>query len=157
MAKVGKKAKDLPLVDLTFRKYEKPEGNITKRELVKKLCLSVGLLQPGDSRDVVVDILYVLLQARKTKRELSSEEIKHLVVELRTLEKLPQFGIANSNIRRQLKRIRDVYFIEKIKNKYRITEQSTLLHAFEDKLMRYLLPSTMDRIKEYINEVDDKF
>ncbi len=157
MAKVGKKAREVPLVELTFRKYEKPDSSMSKRDLVKKLCLSVGLLQPGDSRDVVVDVLYVLLQARKTKRELSSDEVKKLVVELRQLEKLPQLGIANSNIRRQLKRLREVYFVEKVKNKYRITEQGTILHAFEDKLTRYTLPSTLDRVKEYVKEVDEKF
>ena len=154
---VGKKARDIPLVDITFRKYEKPDSSMSKRELVKKLCLSTGLLQPGDSRDVVVDVLYVLLQARKTKRELSSEEVKEMVVELRQLEKLPQLGIASSNIRRQLKRLRELYFAEKVKNKYRITEQGTLLQAFDDKLMRYLVPSTIDRVKEYVAEVDDKF
>ncbi len=157
MAKAGKRARDSSLVELTFRKYEKPDSGMSKREIVRKLCLSTGLLQPGDSRDVVVDILYVLLQARKSKRELSSEEVKDLVVELRSLEKIPLQGVANSNIRRQLKRLRELYFVEKVKNKYRITEQSTLLHSFEDKLMRYLLPSTIDRIKEYLREVDDRF
>jgi hypothetical protein len=42
------------------------------RELVRKFCLSTGLLQPGDSRDVMVDILYVLLKARQRKEELHS-------------------------------------------------------------------------------------
>jgi len=44
---------DTPLAEITLRKYESPKG-LEKRELVRKLCLSLGLLQPGDSRDVVV-------------------------------------------------------------------------------------------------------
>jgi len=37
------------LSELTLRKYEKPYQT-DKREIVKKICLSLGLLQPGDNR-----------------------------------------------------------------------------------------------------------
>ena len=53
-------AKDLPLAEITLRKYAKPY-RLDDRELVKKLCLSIGLLQSGDSRDVVVDVLHAIL------------------------------------------------------------------------------------------------
>ena len=56
-------SKDTPLAELTLRRYEKPY-DLTGRSLVKKLCLSLGLLQPGDSRDVIVDVLHVLLNHR---------------------------------------------------------------------------------------------
>ncbi|MBU1269867.1 MAG: hypothetical protein KJ583_04270 [Nanoarchaeota archaeon] len=62
---------DTPLAEITLRKYESPKGK-DKRELVRKLCLSLGLLQPGDSRDVVVDIMQVMLEAKK---ELTSKEV----------------------------------------------------------------------------------
>jgi len=58
-----KVAIDRSLAEITLRKYEKPD-NLKDRELVRKLCLSVGLLQPGDSRDIIVDILYVLLKSQ---------------------------------------------------------------------------------------------
>ena len=58
--------KDIPLSEITLRKYEKPY-NIDKRQLVKKICLSLGLLQPGDGRDVIVDILLVLLEEKEKK------------------------------------------------------------------------------------------
>ena len=57
-------SKDTPLAEITLRRYEKPD-NLSDRELVRKLCLSIGLLQPGDSRDVVVDVLYVMLKNKK--------------------------------------------------------------------------------------------
>ncbi|MFH0700918.1 MAG: hypothetical protein V2A62_00610, partial [Candidatus Woesearchaeota archaeon] len=66
-------SRDTPLVELTLRRYEKP--SVSGRELVRKFCLSMGLLQPGDSRDVMVDVLYVLLQAKGRKEELHSEEV----------------------------------------------------------------------------------
>src|SRR3989344_7421453 len=106
-------ARDTPLSEIVLRKYEKPNG-MQGRELVRKLCLSTGLLQPGDSRDVMVDILHVLLQARGGKRALTSEEIQEMVIRDRTAGNIPVTGIAPSYIRRQLKRLRDLFLIEKI-------------------------------------------
>ena len=60
-------SKDTPLSEITLRRYEKPY-DLTGRDLVKKLCLSLGLLQPGDSRDVVVDVLQVLLEKKSEKK-----------------------------------------------------------------------------------------
>ena len=51
-----KVSRDIPLAEITLRRYEKPY-DLKDRELVKKVCLSLGLLQPGDSRDVIVDVL----------------------------------------------------------------------------------------------------
>ncbi len=60
---MGKISIDTPLAEITLRKYEKPMVK-NRRELVRKLCLSLGLLQPGDSRDVVVDVLQVVLESQ---------------------------------------------------------------------------------------------
>ncbi|MFP4111482.1 MAG: hypothetical protein ACLFPQ_03910 [Candidatus Woesearchaeota archaeon] len=149
-------SKDTPLNELILRRYEKPYS-LGKRDLVRKYCLSVGLLQPGDSRDIVVDILFALLLARGEKKEMSSEEIKDVVIELRKAENLPLVGIAPSNIRRQLKRLRDVMIAEKVKNSYRITEFSNLDEIFEQKLEQFLIPNMIQRIKEYHQRIDEEF
>ena len=54
-------SKDIPLSEITLRKYEKPY-EAPSRDLTRKLCLSIGLLQPGDSRDVIVDVFEFLLK-----------------------------------------------------------------------------------------------
>lgn len=144
---------DAPLSELTFRKYEKPE-NMAKRAVVKKLCLSLGLLQPGDSRDVIVDIFHALIIEAKNEKFITSEEVRKKVIELREKEKLPLIGIASSNVRRQLKRLRDIFLVEKIRNKYRVTEFQSLSEIFQDKVMGYLLPSIITRVKDYISEID---
>jgi hypothetical protein len=149
-------SKDTPLNELTLRRYEKPY-NLSKRELVKKLCLSLGLLQPGDSRDVIVDVLYVLVEAKNEKKELMSERVKDAVIELRKKENLPLLGIASSNIRRQLQRLRQLLLVEKIKNNYRATEFLNLHEAFEEKVEKYLLPSVISRVKDYLTAVDNEF
>ncbi|MFH1456311.1 MAG: hypothetical protein ABIF40_05165 [archaeon] len=138
-------SKDIPLAEITLRRYEKPY-EMPRRELIRKVCLSVGLLQPGDSRDVVVDVFQALLDA---KEELSSEQVKAKVVKLRENEKLPIKGIASSNIRRQLKRLRDLYLIEKIKNNYRMTEFEDVSVLFEKKIEKYYLHSILERVREY--------
>ena len=144
-----KVSKDTPLAEITLRRYEKPQ-NLEKRDLVKKLCLSLGLLQPGDSRDVIVDVLHVLVNSKKP---LSSKEVEELVISLRKKTKLPLKGIASSNIRRQLKRLKDLFLIESIQNNYRINENESLDVIFEEKIKKYYLNSILERVKEYFNAV----
>ena len=145
--------KDIPLSEITLRKYEKPY-QLDKRELVKKICLSLGLLQSGDSRDVVVDILLVLIEESSKKKPVSSEEIKNKVEEVRKKHNLEAKGIAESNIRRQLKRLRDIMLIEKKNNLYNLTEFSSLNEIFHEKIEKFLIPQTIERIKEYLNELE---
>lgn len=142
-----------PILEITLRKYEKP-SLLEKRELVKKLCLSLGLLNPGDSRDIIVDILFVLLEEKK---ELESEEIRESVIDTRKKYGLEPKGVASSNIRRQLRRLRDIYLIERKQNRYRINECLNLKEIFEKKIKTMLLNQVLERIKEYVNEVDKKF
>jgi len=139
-----KVSKDIPLAEITLRKYEKPY-ELDKRELTKKLCLSIGLLQPGDSRDVIVDVLMVLVQ----NKMLDSKQIEDKVIELRKSYNLELKGIASSNIRRQIKRLRDLFLIENMNNKYRINENDSLINIFEEKIEKFYIKSIMERVKEY--------
>jgi len=141
-----------PLTEITLRRYEKPY-QLTKRELLKKICLSLGLLQPADSRDVVIDILQIMIDAKEKKLLLSSEEIKNQVIEIRKNQNLSLNGIADSNIRRQLKKLRDIFIVEKIENNYRINEFEQLEKIFESKIEKFLLPQITERIKEYLKEL----
>lgn len=145
--------KDLPLAEITLRKYEKPVG-LEKRELIRKVCLSLGLLQLGDSRDIVVDILMVLIDANKERKSLNSEEIRVQAEELRKKYSLETKGLAESNIRRQLKRLRDAMLIEKFDNKYFLTERASLKEIFENNIEKFILPQTIERIKEYLEELE---
>jgi hypothetical protein len=150
------KSIDTPLAEITLRRYEKPY-NLSKRELVRKLCLSLGLLNPGDSRDVIVDVLYVLLDARKENKRLSSEEIRDEAIAFRKSQKLDDNGTAGSNIRRQIRRLRETLLVEKIKNDYRVTEFSDLSSIFSEKVEKFMIPSIIERMKEYLSAVDENF
>ena len=145
--------KDIPLSEITLRKYEKP-ANLEKRELVRKICLSLGLLQLGDSRDVIVDILIVLIDSNKNKEKLMSDEIGKRVEELRKKYSLDAKGLAESNIRKQLKKLRDGMFIEKNENKYYMAEHSSLKEIFENSIEKFVIPQTIARVKEYLEELE---
>lgn len=146
-------ARETSLGEITLRKYEKPY-QFNKRELARKICLSLGLVQPADSRDIVVDILLTLLEARKEKKELSLEQVKQGAIKIRQENNIELKGIADSNIRRQIKKLRDLFLVEKIANKYRINEFENLTKIFEDKIQNFYIVSIVERIKEYLNEID---
>jgi len=145
--------KDLPLSEITLRKYEKP-ANLERRELVRKICLSLGLLQLGDSRDIIVDILMVLIDANKNKERISGEDLGKRVKENRKKYSLPDKGLAESNIRRQLKRLRDSMIIDKSENKYFLSEHSNLKEIFKNNIEKFVLPQIIERVKEYLDELD---
>lgn len=147
------KAKETPLAEITLRKYERPL-KLKQRQLVTRACLAIGVLQPGDSRDIIVDILHVLLLAKKP---LNVHEIEEKVIINRKRHKLELLGIAQSNLRRQIRRLRDVFLVEKVLTRYRINENEKLAHIFHQKIKGYLLESITERIGEYFQELDDVF
>ena len=151
-----KVAKDTPLAEITLRRYEKPYDT-NRRELAKKLCLSLGLLQPGDSRDIVVDVLLTLLEAKKGRKELSSEDVEKEAIKIRKENNLSLNGVASSNIRRQIKRLRDIFLIEKVKSRYRVNEFAKLNDIFSEKIETFFLANISSRIKEYLQRADEVF
>jgi len=145
-------AKDIPLSEITLRRYEKPE-NLDKRELVRKICLSLGLLQPGDSRDVVVDILHVLILRGIENSWINSEDIRKNVISEREKRNMQLVGIAPSNIRRQIRRLRNLFLVEKKDNKYRIHEFEKVNKLYEDRIKKFYLGNIMERVDEYFDEI----
>ena len=101
----------------------------------------------GDSRDIIVDIFQVLIE----NKELSSENILEKVIAQRKKLKLPLIEIAPSNIRRQIKRLKDIFFVEKIGNNYRINENAKLKDLWEEKIKEFLLKTITDRVNQYFD------
>lgn len=145
--------KETPLTTLTLRKYE-PPSNLKARELVKRFVLSIGMLSPGESRDVIVDVLHVMLSARKKKKLLTSKEVTQAVISNRKRHKLVMNGIAESNIRRQIKRLRDIFILEKIRNTYRVSENMNLEEIFHSRIKPYLLNEILIRVSDYTKCID---
>lgn len=147
-----KVSKDIPLMEITLRKFDKPHSS-DSRELLRRFCISIGLLQPGDSRDIIVDLLKIMLENGKQNKFLTSNEINVLVIKER--EKINDLrGVAYSNVRRHLKRLKELKIIEDINEKYRIKEFLPLSEILKECIMPILLNPTLDRIKEYAEKID---
>lgn len=138
--------KDLPVLDLSLRKFEKPSG--AREDLVRKFCISLGLLQPGDSRDFVVNLFDLFLRACAVKHYLTSDEVYSFA------EKLDRRGNAPSNVRRNLLRLKNLGLIEKRPQGYRIREWLSLHDLFEQ-VKSFLVTPTLDRISEYCVAIDN--
>ena len=99
---------------------------------------------------MVVDVFQVIIDA---KNPLTAEEIVEDVVKNRSKYKLSQLGVAGSNVRRQIRRLRELFVVEKVGNHYRITENASLLDIFEEKIEKFYLRTIVDRVKEYLSVV----
>jgi hypothetical protein len=140
-----------PLNEIILRLYENPSG-LKGRELIKKTCLGIGILNPGDSRDVIVDVFWVITKSSKQQKWLSSIEIGEEVIQLRKSLELSTDGTAGSNIRRILKILCDYGIVENIKAKYRIIEFMPLEDVFE-RVLRERFEKIVDRNKMYLRMI----
>lgn len=142
-----------PLEQITLRKYEKP-FRLEGRQLIKKFCLSLGVLQPGDSRDVIVDVLYVILQAN---RPITASEIESSVKESRKNHELPMIGITGANIRRQLRRLQDIHLIDRQVKNYVFAENLSVSQAVSERTIKTLLGAIVERVQEYAKKIEENF
>lgn len=144
--KTAKRAhRDAPLQEITLRKYEMASNQSTE-EMSRKFLLSVGLLQPGDSRDTISQIFHMLLVARKSKQALQISNF------LEQLEGKP--GASAPNVRRQLRRLKDMKLIEKAGNGYRITEFGDISSIVENYIIPFVINQSVERLREYSKSLD---
>lgn len=134
---------EAPLSEITLRKYEKPD-DVPTQELLKKFCMSVGLLQPGDGRELLVDVFDLLLNA---DGPLTLKEI-HSALESRLSKK-----VAPSGVRRHLRRLVDLKFVEGRKRQYRIFEGEKIDVVFREFTRKYVVEDILARIDEYAVEL----
>jgi hypothetical protein len=128
--------KDIPLQEITLRKYESPAG-LERKEIMRKFLLSVGLLQPGESRDVIVNIFELLHNSKGTGLE-PTEILNALGA---------QRGASAPNIRRQLRRMKDLKLVEKRQDGYHICE--SIPAVVENFIEPFVVKQTVERLKEY--------
>ncbi len=137
--------KDIPLDEIKLRRFEKPSSTNLK-ELSRKFLISIGLLQPGDGRDIISNIFYDFIVAAKNKEYI---EINDLIKKYSNFD-----GGTPNNIRRHIKRLKDMKLIERTTYGYRITEFMPLKELFNELLIdRYIMP-ILNRIDEYADLID---
>ena len=138
-----KNIKDIPLQEITLRKYEIPTA-LDDRELARKFLLSIGMLQPGDSRDIIVDVFHTLLKSGGSGAvfEQISERLQG------------KAGASAPNIRRQLRRLVEVKVAEKRGEAYRIVEGGNLSEMIENYLEKFVVLPSLERIKQYARALE---
>ena len=141
-------SKDIPLQEIILRRFESPYG-MDDRELARKFLLSLGLLQTGESRDIIVDLFLILL---KSKKNTLPKDINFFVNELKDLP-----GASKPNLLRQLKRLRDIKLVEKVQQGYRITEFGRLDNIISNYITPFIVNQTIERVREYAKEIDRRW
>ena len=136
---------DTPVIEFSLRKFEKPSGDF--KDLLRKFSISIGLLQPGDSRDIIVDLLSLFIKAAKVKRCLPIEYVYKHVLDL------GKKGVSQSNTRRHILRLKEMDFLEKTPDGYRLREWLSIEELFKEFIKYNALP-TIDRISEYASLID---
>ena len=136
--------RETPLQEITLRKYERPIAG-ERRALLTRFCMSLGLLQPGDSRRLVVDVLEALLTDRDGFQSL--EEIYQKIGKI----------VEKSGIRRHLRRLVRLKLVETRNKKYRILEGERFEYIVSFIVKKYLIDDIFDRIGEYAKKLDELY
>lgn len=146
------KYEDNPFDEITLRSYGNISG-LSGRELIKKILISLGLLQPHDKRDIIIDVFHTLYLSKKEKVWLSSKEVNNKVIANRKELNLSINGTAPSNIRRILKQLIDYGLVEKQKARYRVKEFQTLDVVF-DQIVEKRFNHIITRITSYMKSLE---
>lgn len=126
---------DLPISEITLRKFERPE-NVDKKTLIKRFCISLGLINPGDNRAGVVEVFEAIFNS---KEPLGAEDV------FDALEK----RLALSGIRRHLRRLEKIRLLEHRNSKYQLAEGRNLTYSLKYVIKDYLIEDIFNRIYEY--------
>lgn len=137
--------KDTPIDEVTLRRFEKPSSS-DLMSLVRRFAISIGLLQPGDSRDIVSELLFMFIERSKRKEFLT---VEYLINSFQGKD-----GGTPNNIRRQLRRLKDINIIERTNYGYRIKEFMPISALFKDHIMKYNIEPCIERLNEYCSLID---
>jgi hypothetical protein len=145
-------SKDAPLFEIILRKYDLPFSD-NKRDLIKRFCLSLGLLNPGDFRDIIVDILYSFIINHP--EGISLKQVEHNITEIRKQNDLELFGVSSSNIQRQIRRLKEIGIITKKDDSLYYLSEISFEVILKERIYPYLIRPSLRRIKEYCLRIDE--
>lgn len=138
--------KDRPLYRVVLSEFEKPSADYFSN--LRRFCISLGLVNPGESRIGIVYILDILLRSRKDKPGgLSSYEM------IRKLYN-NNVRIVYANILRDLRKLIAAGLVEKINGNYRIKENLDLLEILDKFVKPYIIDRILKKIEEYASAVE---
>jgi hypothetical protein len=138
--------KDRPLSGISLNEFERPTNDYNTN--LRRFCISLGLVSPGESRIAIVYILDILLKSRKKSPEgLDSYEI------IKSLYKR-KVKIVYANILRDLRKLMATGLVEKRNSLYRIKENMRLDEIISDFIKPYIIDRMLNKIEEYAKSID---
>jgi hypothetical protein len=138
--------KDRPLSGIALNEFERPTNDYNTN--IRRFCISLGLVSPGESRIAIVYLLDILLKARKKRPEgLDSYEI------IKELYKR-KIKIVYANILRDLRKLIAVGLVEKRNSLYRIKENLKLDEIITSFIKPYIIDRMLGKIEEYAKSID---
>jgi hypothetical protein len=146
---MGQIAKDTPLAEITLRKYESPNNEMSLYEISRRVMLSLGLLQPGDSRDVIVDVFVAVI----SNDGLDAFQIEEEAKKIRSSRNVPLKGCTSPNVRRQITRLKNLFLIHKHANVYVVREEK-FSKIWDEHIKGYYMNSINSRIRENLSMLD---
>lgn len=138
--------RDKPLSGITLNEFERPTNDYNTN--IRRLCISLGLVRPGESRIAIVYILDILLKARK-KRPYGMDSYE-LIKELYKRK----VKIVYANILRDLRKLMATGIVEKRNNQYMIRENMKLNDIMTNFIKPYIIDRTLNKIIEYAKAVE---
>lgn len=142
----GRLYKDRPLSGISLNEFERPTNDYNVN--IRRLCISLGLVSPGESRIAIVHILDILLKTRKKNPDgLDSYELIKELYKKKT-------KIVYANILRDLRKLMAVGIVEKRNGHYRIKENMRLDEIISSFIKPYLIDRTLSKIEEYARSVE---
>jgi Fe2+ or Zn2+ uptake regulation protein len=138
--------KDRPLSGISLNEFERPTNDYNTN--IRRLCISLGLVRPGESRIAIVYILDILLKARKKRPNgMDSYEI------IKELYK-KKVRIVYANILRDLRKLISVGIVERRNSFYRVRENMKLDEIMTSFVKPYIIDRTLSKIEEYAKAVE---
>jgi hypothetical protein len=138
--------KDLPLAGISLNEFEKPSADYFTN--LRRFCISIGVISPGESRVAIVYILDILLRAKATNPNgLDSLQITKALYNL-------DVKIVYANILRDVRKLIGIGIIERRGNLFRIKENLPLKELLETFIRPYIIDRIIKRVLEYADAID---
>ncbi|RME79172.1 MAG: hypothetical protein D6769_03195 [Methanobacteriota archaeon] len=123
--------------EITLRELSLPsEIKLSKKNLIKWLALSLGLINPGESRNGVLAVLQVMAENVNVGTPLSVDEI------VRRVNKVQE--MSEKNVYYHLKKLKELDIISKVGNGYVVGDgveqnlDAILIGAYKKRISRIL-------------------
>ncbi|MBN2478528.1 hypothetical protein JXB01_04535 [Candidatus Micrarchaeota archaeon] len=127
------------------------EVKLTKKSMVRWLALSLGLISPNESRQLILEILEVLFSAKLKGRKMTSQEI------FEELKKINKSEPNQKAVYYHLLRLKEFGLLNRKNKEYFIGEENQTLSEFLKSLYTDKMEKSFSNIEGVITHLERSF